>query len=309
MTRKMTLALGIPAVLLAGLVLGPGDIRAGGKVEDETKVERKTRVVRLGGHGFLGVGLDELEGDARGAKVRSVEEASPADKAGIKEGDVIVSFDGETVRSASQLARLVRETPTGRSLAIEVSRDGAKQKLTATLAGGRRTLLHVPPPDIPEFDVELPDFEVEAPEPPEPPQAPHAPLPPMPHAWSWKSDDGHDFVFRMLGRGPRRLGIQYMEMGEQLTAFFKLTEKSGVLVTSVDADGSAAKAGMKAGDVILRFDGKGVNDGEDLRGAVKDAEGGQEVTVTVQREGRSVDLKVTLAKPETGRARPRGVSL
>jgi serine protease Do len=98
-------------------------------------------------------------------------------------------------------------------------------------------------------------------------------------------------------------------MGEQLAAFFKLSEKKGILVTSVDADGPAAKAGMKAGDVILKFDGDSIRDAEDLRDAVSDAEGGQEVTVTVQRDGRAVDLKVTPAKPESRRIRPSGVTL
>jgi serine protease Do len=94
-----------------------------------------------------------------------------------------------------------------------------------------------------------------------------------------------------------------MEIGEQLAGYFKVPGKTGVLVTSVDADGPAAKAGMKAGDVILKFDGKAIEDGHDLREAVSDAEGGKEVAVTVQRDGRPLDLKVTLAKPEEPRFR------
>lgn len=298
MTRMVTMALGVPVVLLAGLALGPGDVQAGGKGGDDREVERTVRIVGLGDGAFLGVSLDELEGDARGAKVRSVEEASPAEKAGLKAGDVIVGFDGETVRSASQLARLVRETPPGRSVTIDVTRAGTRQKLTARLGeGGGRVRMALPG---------LRDFDIEVPEPPEPPQAP---FPRFPHAWSWRSDDGHGLAFRMLGHGPRKLGIEYMEMGEQLAAFFKLTEKTGVLVTAVDTDGPAAKAGMKAGDLILRFDGDSIKDAEDLRDAVADAEAGQEVTVAVQRDGRSVDLKVTLAKPEARHAHPRGVSL
>ena len=177
-----------------------------------------------------------------------------------------------------------------------------------------------------EFNFEMPEWDVEAPEPPEPPSPPHAPAPPHagmaphppmpprapmpPHAWSWKSDDGHDMVFRMLGGGPRKLGIEYMDVGEQLAGYFKLAGKTGVLVSSVDAEGPAGKAGMKAGDVVLKLDGKAIEDGDDLRDAVAAAEGGKEVTVTVQRDGRPVDLKVTLAKPETKmRRRSAGVSL
>jgi serine protease Do len=82
-----------------------------------------------------------------------------------------------------------------------------------------------------------------------------------------------------------------------VAAYFK-ADKSSVLVSSVDDEGPAAKAGIKAGDVILKLGGETIKDGDDLRDALRDAEGGSEVTVTVQREGRSLDLKVTLAKPE-----------
>jgi len=282
MQRHSVLALGVCGLLAAGLGLG-SNVRAG-----ETT-------------GFLGVGLGDVEGDARGAKVDSVEADSPAARAGIKKGDVVVRFDGESVRSAAQLARLVGETPAGRPVAIDVSRGGATQKLTATLAEGHRRIRlgggdgdHLE--DL-EFDVPVPAL---APDAPKAPRAPRPPLPPgapaMPHVWSW-NDGGGDFTFHMLHGGPRKLGIQYQEIGDQLAAYFKLADKSGVLVTEVDAEGPAGKAGMKAGDVILKFAGKAITDGGELRDAVGEAEGGQEVTVTVQRDGRPTDLKVTLAKP------------
>jgi len=320
MKRVAVLALGVPAILVAGLALGPGDVRAGeeneGKVE--TKVEKKV-VVRHAGGGRLGVSLDDTEGDVRGAKVRSVEAGSPAEKAGIKEGDVIARFDGESVRSASQLARLVGETPAGRSVAIEVTRGGATQKLSATLAEGKgRVRIHTGEgfPGMREFSFDVPHWELEVPEPPEPPEppsvphAPAAPRAPVPHAWSWKGGEMNDMVFRLFGGGPRKLGVEYIEIGEQLAAHFKLAGKTGVLVTSVDADGPAGKAGIKAGDVILKLGTETIEDGGDLREAVAEAEGGTETTVTVQRDGRPVDLKVTPAKPETKvRRRSAGVSL
>ena len=321
MKRLAALALGVPAILLAGLALGPGGVRAGETDQDGQKIEKRV-VVRHAGGSRLGVGLEDTEGDVRGTKVRSVEEGSPAEKAGIKDGDVIVRFDGEAVRSASQLARLVGETPAGRSVAIEVTRGGATQKLTATLAEGSRRVRVFSGDGLPgmhQFNFEMPEWDVEAPEPPEPPSPPHAPMPPhapkaprapMPHAWSWNSDDGHDMVFRMLGGGPRKLGIEYMEVGEQLAGYFKLGGKTGVLVSSVDAEGPAGKAGMKAGDIVLKIGTKAIQEGDDLRDAVAAAEGGTEVTVSVQRDGRPLDLKVTLAKSETKmRRRSTGVSL
>lgn len=290
MKRLAALALAVPAALLAGLAPGPGGVRAGGD-EQEKKVEKKV-VVRHAGGGRLGVGLENPEGEQRGAKVRSVEEGSAAEKAGLEEGDVIVRFDGEAVRSASHLARLVGETPAGRTVPIEVSRGGATRTLTATLAEGRGRIGVFGSPGH-EFAFEMPDLDVQVPEPPA------APVPPVaPRVWSWKGDDFGDRTFRFLVGGPRKLGIEYVEIGEQLAGYFKLAGKSGVLVSSVDADGPAGKAGMKAGDVILKLGPEAVEDGDDLREAVAEAKGGTEVTVTVQRDGRPLDLKVTLAKPE-----------
>jgi serine protease Do len=313
MKRQFALAAG--AALVSSLALGLGDVRATGS-EDKDKTVDKRVVIHHAGSGRLGISIEDPTGDARGASVRSVEEDSPAAKAGLKEADVIVRFDGESVRSASQLRRLVAETPAGRAVAIEVTRGGATQKLTATLA--ERESGHSFRFNGRDFSFDMPEWDV--PVPPEPPEAlitPNAPLPPRPpkapkavrpFAWSW-NDDG--VMIHKLGPGQRKLGIEFMEMGEQLAGYFKLSGKTGVLVTAVDADGPAAKAGIKAGDVVVKLGSDAVADSDDLRQAVSRAEGGSEVTVTVQRDGRPVELKVTLAKPEPAykRREARGVTL
>lgn len=314
MNGRFALTASAAAALVASLCLGPGDVRAGDDGDKQRKIEKRV-VVRSGTGGRLGVAIAETTGDARGAVVRSVEEDSAAAKAGVKDGDVIVGFDGEAVRSASQLTRLVAETPAGRTVAIEVTRGGTTQKLTATLAegGGRvRVFAGEGPHAWRDFSFEMPEWEVEVPEPPMPPHPPLSPRAPRaPHAFSFRGDDGNELVWRTLGGGPRKLGIGYMELGEQLAAYFKLTGTSGVLVTSVDTDGPAAKAGLKAGDVILKLGGEAIADGGDLRDALSKAEGGSEVALSLQRDGRPLDLKVTLARPAERRQRREatGVSL
>jgi S1-C subfamily serine protease len=287
-------------------------VRASGSEDKDKTVDKRVIVHRAGG-GRLGIAIEDPTGDARGASVRSVEEESPAAKAGLKEGDVIVRFDGESVRSATQLRRLVAETPAGRAVPIEVTRGGATQKLTATLAERSQGFRFFGPGDS-DFGVEMPEWDMAVPpEPPGTPALPRAPRPPKapkamhPFSWSWNDDDG--LFIHKIGPGQRKLGIEYMEMGEQLAGYFKLAGKSGVLVTSVDADGPAAKAGLKAGDVIVKLGSDTVAGSDDLREAVARAAGGSEVTVSVQRDGRPVELKVTLAKPEVKRREARGVSL
>jgi serine protease Do len=290
-----------------------GDVRKSGQADRqvERKIDRQVRIVKDGGS-YLGVRLEDVgEEDVarlrlpeeKGALVARVEGESPAQKAGLVADDVIVRYHGEGVLGASQLARLVRETPAGRTVPLEVVRNGSVQRLQVTLGdsegsawsldeglgrelGGHKWTFRVPPP----------------PEAPEPPDAPMPPMPPsLPKVWA----NPHHLLDRMVwfGEGPRKLGLEYQEISGQLASYFKLEADEGVLVTSVHDDGPAGKAGLKAGDVILKLASREILDGDDLRRAVDKAEAGRETTITVQRDGRSVELKVTPAGPRREKER------
>jgi S1-C subfamily serine protease len=255
--------------LCSVLVLGLGS-----PAPDVEAQVRRVEVVRIG-DAFLGVTLEEVGKDEvtrlklpeeRGALVASVEADSPAEKAGIKKDDVVLRYQGEIIHTAAQLARLIRETPHGRTVSLDVSRGGATQQLKATLAERERAR-----PFAWRFG---PDFNFEMPELPHPPDTP---------LLQWRS------------RAPRKLGIEYQEIGDQLAKYFKLTEDRGVLVTHVDENGAAEKAGMKAGDVILKVASKSVRDGGDLRDALANVDADEEVAITVQRDGRPQDLKLRLS--------------
>ena len=267
------------------------------------------------GGGRLGVSLvdvkkEDLAGlklqDERGAVVKKVEDNSAAAKAGLKEGDVIVRYQGEAVWSAAALARMVRETPPGRTVGLEVIRAGAAQKLSATLAEPKN------------------QFEMFLPEPPDAPMPPHPPMPPMSHmgpgshamplppghegaedrVFRWKSDDGEGgepFVSVFHSSEPPRLGVLLQDVEGQLARYFKLPGEKGVLVTNVEENSAAAKAGVKAGDVVQKLDGVAVASGSELRRAVRKAEGGKAMALTVWRDGKSVELSVTLPAAEKPR--------
>src|ERR1041385_4840991 len=70
--------------------------------------------------GWIGISVDDQKD--RGAIVRRVQTGSPADKAGVREGDVILEFNREQVIGAAQLTRLVRETPVGRTIDVKIRR-------------------------------------------------------------------------------------------------------------------------------------------------------------------------------------------
>jgi len=260
--------------------------------------EQAKRVEVIGiGSAYLGVSLDEVTKDEvaslklaeeRGALVRSVEDDSPAQKAGLKADDVIVRFQGEQVHTGRQLTRLVREQPAGRTVSIEVVRGGATQRLQATLEGrkGAREWRF----DMPDLAWLGLDRDIVL-DPPEAPRAPRAPLAPLAGKFAW------GFA------GPRKLGIEYQEIDGQLAKYFKLADDKGVLVSQVDENGPAAKAGLRAGDVLLKIGGRSVRDGGDLRDELRKAEPGSEVSVTVQREGKPLEFKLKLAGAEPRRKR------
>lgn len=92
--------------------------------------------------GFLGVGIQSVNADlaeafgldsAAGALVAQVEPDTPAERAGLQEGDVIVELDGEAVKNSQEFRLSIAETPPGESVALKIVRDGRSKKVDVTL--------------------------------------------------------------------------------------------------------------------------------------------------------------------------------
>jgi serine protease Do len=284
------------AAAAAVLAMVNGGVRA----DDDEDKSRQVEIVRFAGGGArLGVVLEDVGADdvarlklpeERGAVVKEVVKGSAAEKAGLKEDDVILSYQGERVGSAAQLRRLVRETPGGRRVTIDASRAGATQRLTATLAKPEDHELSLGDDN---FRFNMPDsFRFNVPVPPVPPAPP---VPPMDHLFE-NGDRGQRFFFRDRDRlvegRPGRLGLTYQEVSGQLARYFKVDD-GALLVTEVEEEGPAAKAGLRAGDVIVKFNGKAVSDGMGLRHSLFEVPSGTDVTLTVQRDGHPLDVKVS----------------
>jgi serine protease Do len=216
-------------------------------------------------------------GTARGVVVEQVSEESAAEEAGFKSGDVVVEFDGERVRSVQQFTRLVRETPAGRSVQAVVLREGQKSTLTVkprdSWAGFSNLLRY----DIPS--------RIEVPRPPRPPRVVTPAPAPVPFAFSLRSGT--------------TLGVTVSDMSDQLAEYFGA--KEGALVTSVTEDSAAAKAGVKAGDVITSINGQEVKVPGDVRRATQRLESGAEFTIDVLRDKKKVTLKGKTEARQAGR--------
>src|SRR5437773_1820602 len=95
------------------------------------------------GGSFLGVYAEDITSanmsnyglrNVRGVGITEVIKSSPAEKAGLKKGDVILRFDDETVTSVRKLNRLVSETAPDHTVKLGISRSGSDQEVTVTLA-------------------------------------------------------------------------------------------------------------------------------------------------------------------------------
>jgi serine protease Do len=284
------------AVPAAALVLAAGlGAAVSPPLQAQAVVARapKQRAIEvLTGGSRIGVSIRDVEpGDAKAAKgasggvvVEDVTAESPAEKAGIRKGDVIVEFDGERVRSARQLTRLVQETPAGRAVQVALLRDGQRTTVTVTPDEGRGFSF--------ERFSELQDLARDLPSriAPRPPAPPAAPVPPSP-PFAWRFDD-------LLGRSSF-LGITVDTLSPQLAEYFGT--KQGVLVSSVADNSAAAKAGIRAGDVITSVNGSTVDAPADVRRAVQALRDGDEFTVVVTRDRKSMTLKGKAERPERRR--------
>ena len=140
---------------------------------------------------------DGLDYQGNGVIVNRVVSDSPAARAGIRKGDVIVSVNSRNIDSADELVEVVRGGRVGQSVSVSVVRDGARRSLTARLG-------EMSDDNDEEMDVPPPDWTPVAPRAPRAPMAPRAPkAPSTPRAYSFNWNGG-DFDFDSQGLGMLR---------------------------------------------------------------------------------------------------------
>jgi S1-C subfamily serine protease len=261
-------------------------LAVGGAVSVAAQTPR-TFSFRSIGSGQLGISISDT---ANGVRVETVQAGTPAEKAGFREGDLVVEFDGERVRSSMQLTRLVRETPEGRSVTVAVMRDGKRQALQATPEGGGALAFDADAMrelerglrDLPrEFQVMPPEFNFRYDD--QPRRFEYR----LPERFEFR---GPDTVVPFMGSRPR-LGVTLQSLTPDLEEYFG-ANNGGALVSSVTPNSAAARAGIKAGDVIVSIDGRPVTDSSDLMRELRALKG--DVTIVVLRDRKEMTMKATL---------------
>ena len=224
---------------------------------------------------FLGISVSDVDSDRakiaslneeRGVEVVRVEENSPADAAGIKSGDILLTYNGENILGAQQFVRFVSETPRGRKVKIQLWRERKARIVVATTGA----------PKIPEFAIP-------------------ANLAKLNMRPSWTSDFTlADIPNPVLVWKDQMLGLNFEPLNPQLAQYFGV--KGGLLVRSVDPGSVAEKAGIKAGDVICAAGNQPLLSSRDLSAYLRSHhEANQSIPVTVTRVHKQITLNISPA--------------
>jgi serine protease Do len=294
-----------PALLAAFAIAIAGSVVTAvvhGQSRDRAPVVRAFEFVGRGTQ--IGVTVKDMESDdskgpSNGVTIEEVQEDSPAEKAGFKTGDTILEFDGERVRSVRQFSRLVQETPAGRKVQAVVSRSG--QRVTISVVPeGSAGMLSGDDFGLDRWEDGVRSWAYGAPPAPPAPPGPAAPIPPRaPRPPAFAMPDIPDFNFGRLGQGGR-VGLSVESLTPQLEEYFGV--KDGVLVRSVTDGSAAAKAGVRAGDVLTAVNGSRVSDASDVARALNRIDDGDEFSLEIVREKKTQTLK---GKMERHQARAR----
>jgi serine protease Do len=203
----------------------------------------------------------------KGVLIRDVVEDSPAEKAGIEREDVILAFDGKKVTDTEQFLMMVKKTSPGDEVELLIVRDGKEKTLTITLGEAPESKLR---------EQEIPKFI--------PPNVKPPKINPQIHKFSSFSGV--------------RIGVKVEDLSQQLGDYFGVKDGEGALITEVDEDGPADKAGLKAGDVVVKVDEKTIEDTEDLVSAISEKEEGDKVEIRVIRNHTPQSFTVKVEKGE-----------
>jgi len=248
---------------------------------------------------WLGVSIADISDEIRekqglpkgvvGALVLEVYDGSPAEKAGIKDDDVITALAGAKVGSISDLVGLVSANAPGATVDVTVLRDGKETSFGVTLAERAKSEKAVWVGELEDLE-DLEDLEgLEALE-----------------ALKQIQVDVNIPSFElglsgMYGRG--RLGVYIDDLSEGLADYFGVPGGKGALVEDVVEDSPASKGGVLAGDIIVKLGDEKVEDASSLREAISEMEPGKETPVVIWRKGKELTLRVAIEESEEIQAR------
>ena len=239
----------------------------------------------LGKGSYLGLNVKEIDAnrakelklrEENGVEITQVEDDAPAGKAGLKVGDVVVEFNGQRVEGTEQFVRMVRETPVGRQVKLGVNRQGTAMTMSATIAQRSSKMTGMTAPAARKLAEDM-------------------------------KREGEKMRDEMMMNMPRaymgwsngQLGVESESLSDQLASYFGV--KEGVLVRSVKKSSAAEKAGLKAGDVIVKVDSTKVATPKEIATQLRVSRSKKVIPVQLLRDHKEMSIDVTFPEDEQGR--------
>jgi serine protease Do len=228
------------------------------------QLREKGKVAR----GYLGVSVSDLSADLaqgfglpatqKGAVVQQVQPKTPAGKAGVQPGDVVVALNGKAVDGSGQLTRGISAIPPGGKAALSILRDGKKKEIAVTVGTrpDEESLARGEAPEGGEEPGEGPATEAK----------------------------------------PRdvKLGVKLAPLSPEIARELKAEGETGVVVAEVVSDSPADRAGLQRGDLILQVNKEKVSKPSQVVDAVSRMKAGQVVVLRVKRGGAALYVPVRL---------------
>lgn len=215
--------------------------------------------------GWLGVYMQDIDRhlkealdleSEKGVLISGVADDSPAEEAGLEEEDVVIEFDGKRVRNTSGLTRLIRKHSPGDKVNLIIIRDGKEKSVAVVLGKRPKSELEIVEPFL--GDLYMPKAGV--------------------YSFAYFSGS--------------RIGVKVQDLTEQLGDYFGVEDGEGALITEVEEDTPAEKAGLKAGDVVVEADGEDIDDTGDLREIISEKEEGEKVEIRILRDRKPMTFQV-----------------
>lgn len=212
---------------------------------------------------MLGVTTEKVD---EGAKVNDVTEESAAEKAGIKEGDIITKVGDKKIDDPDALSEAIRKQKPGDKVTVTLLRDKKEQKVTAELGKWRGLGAYTISPKMPDMKIleqTLPRIQQSIPR-----VAPYGG-----QSWVWSG-------------GAPRLGLSVQDTDDG----------KGVKVIEVDEDSNAAKAGVKENDIITHFNDKEVNSADEVAKMVRENKDKASIQLKIKRDGKAQNIEVKMPR-------------
>ncbi|MEO5947453.1 MAG: PDZ domain-containing protein [Chitinophagaceae bacterium] len=215
---------------------------------------------------MLGVTTQKTD---NGVLVQSVTKESAAEKAGLKENDIITKIDDTKISEPDDLSAAIKEHKPGDKVKVTYLRDKKEQKVTTELTKWKGVNAWSMGEGN-NFNMNFDNLHLDK----------------MPNLEALKGLRAPNNQYRIFSGGAPKLGISVQDTDDG----------KGVKVIEVDEESNAAKAGIKEDDIITEFDGKTTNSTDDIVKAMKESKEKNAVMIKLSRNGKSMNIETKIPR-------------